>query len=149
MGNVLREAALRLLARREHTRHEISRKLAPLAESEKQLETLLDELTQRGWLSDERYVVARYASRAARYGDARVAYELRARGVSDELVDHALAAGESELTRARRIWQRRFGRQAAAASDAAELSRQTRFLAARGFSAETIRRLLRAPIEDE
>ncbi len=149
MGDVLRDRALRLLAGREHTRQEISRKLAPLAESAEQLQGLLDELTDRGWLADERYVAARYASRAARYGDARVAYELRARGVSDELVGDALAAGESEMTRARRIWQRRFGSQAAAPGDAAELSRQIRFLAARGFSADTIRRLLRTPIEDE
>lgn len=149
MGDVLRERALRLLARREHTRQEISRKLAPLAESAEQLEALLDELTQRGWLSDQRYVVARYASRAARLGDARLAYELRARGVSDELVGDALASGESELTRARRVWQQRFGSEAAVTVSAAELSRQMRFLAARGFSGATIRRLLRVPIEDE
>jgi SOS response regulatory protein OraA/RecX len=82
----LRERALRLLARREYTRQELSRKIAPLAESAEQLAALLDDLTTRHLLSDERYAEARRNSRAPRLGDARLAYELRSRGVAAELV---------------------------------------------------------------
>ncbi|HOG03208.1 MAG TPA: regulatory protein RecX, partial [Accumulibacter sp.] len=88
-------------------------------------------------------------SRGIRLGDARLAYELRSRGVADELVSASLAAGEDELTRARRVWQKRFGSSPHGADDTAERARQMRFLAARGFSAETIRRLLRAAVEDD
>ncbi len=145
----LRERALRLLAQREYTRQELSRKIAPLAESAEQLEALLDDLTRRHLLSDERYAEARRNSRAPRLGDARLAYELRSRGVAAELVRATLASGEDELTRARRVWQRRFGNIPADAVDTVERTRQMRFLAGRGFSGETIRRLLSATLEDD
>jgi regulatory protein len=147
--NGLRQRALGLLTRREHTRKELAGKLSSLAESPEQLDALLDELTSRHLLSDARYAETRVKSRGIRLGDARLAYELRSRGVADELVSASLAAGEDELTRARRLWQKRFGNSPHGADDTAERARQMRFLAARGFSAETIRRLLRATVEDD
>ncbi|MEF8710607.1 MAG: recombination regulator RecX [Candidatus Accumulibacter propinquus] len=145
----LRERALGLLTRREHTRKELAGKLLSLAESPEQLDALLDELTSRHLLSDARYAETRVKSRGIRLGDARLAYELRSRGVADELVSASLAAGEDELTRARRVWQKRFGSNPHGADDITERARQMRFLAARGFSAETIRRVLRATVEDD
>ena len=53
MSGTLRERALRLLARREHARLELSRKLAPHAESAEQLAALLDNLAERGLLVTE------------------------------------------------------------------------------------------------
>lgn len=150
MQDALRERALRLLARREYTRQELSHKISPFAESSEQLEALLDDLTSRHLLSDQRYAEARRNSRAPRLGDARLAYELRSKGVAAELVSATLAAGEDELTRARRVWQRRFG-SLADVGDVAEQARKIRFLAGRGFSGETIRRLLSssATLEDD
>jgi regulatory protein len=142
----LRERALRLLARREHARVELSRKLAPHAESAEQLAALLDNLAERSLLSDERYVEMRLNARRARYGDARLAHELRTQGVAGELVSAALAGGQDELGRARQIWQRKFGEQG---TDAAERARQMRFLMNRGFSGETIRRVLRGDLEED
>ncbi len=146
MSGSLRERALRLLARREHARVELSRKLAPHAESAEQLAALLDNLAERSLLSDERYVEMRLNARRARYGDARLAHELRTQGVAGELVSAALAGGQDELGRARQIWQRKFGEQGA---DAAERARQMRFLMNRGFSGETIRRVLRGDLEED
>lgn len=146
MSGTLRERALRLLARREHARVELSRKLAPHAESAEQLETLLDNLTERGLLSDERYVEMRLNARRARFGNARLAHELRTQGVAAALVDEALAGGEDELSRARQVWLRKFDGNPA---DVAEYARQMRFLTNRGFSGETIRRVLRGDFEDD
>ena len=146
MNGTLRERALRLLARREHTRVELARKLAPHADSAGEIDAVLDDLSTRSLLSDARYVEMRLRSRSARLGDARLAYELRTQGVSDELVEAALAAGESELTRAQGVWQRKFGQ---LANDAAERARQMRFLSSRGFSAQTIRRVVRGDFEDD
>jgi regulatory protein len=148
MPDALRERALRLLARRDYACQELSSKLAQFAESAEQLAALVEELTTRGLLSDQRYAEARVNSRAARFGDARLAHELRIQGVADELVSASLASSEDELTRARRVWQRRFG-QPIPSRDASERARQMRFLAGRGFSAETIRRLLRTTLEDD
>lgn len=148
MNNSLRERALRFLARREHARAELARKLAPHAESAEVLEALLDDLTARRLLSDERYVEMRMNSRAARFGNTRLAYELRTQGVSEELVDTALSESEDELMRARRVWQRKFG-DTVKVNDAAGRARQTRFMMSRGFSGETIRRVLRGDFEDD
>lgn len=147
-GVTLRERALRLLARREHARVELARKLAPHAESAEALAALLDDLSARRLLSDERYVEMRMNARGARFGNARLAYELRSQGVSEELVDAALAASEDELTRARQVWQRKFGGEPKA-HDVAGRARQTRFLMSRGFSGETIRRVLHGDFEDD
>ena len=147
MSGSLRERALRLLSRREHARRELSRKLAPHAESAEALEALLDELAARSLLCDARYAEMRMNARAARFGDARLAHELRTQGVADELVDAALAAGDDELTRARAVWQKKFG-DAQQPPDAASRARQQRFLLSRGFSGETIRRTLRGDFED-
>lgn len=151
MGDALRERALRMLARRDHARLELAQKLSPQAESAAQLESLLDALEAGGQLSDERYALARVHWRGLRVGDARLAHELRKKGVSAELVSAVLATGESEVARARRVWQGKFLRQSldAAADVAAERGRQMRFLAGRGFSAETIRRVLRGDFEDD
>jgi len=149
MNDALRERALRMLARREYARLELSHKLAPHAESAEGLAALLDALAASGLLSDERYAAGRVTSRGARVGDARLAHELRSKGVASDLVSTALSGGEDELTRARRVWQRKFGYRPASVVDAAERGRQMRFLAGRGFSGETIRRVLRGILEDD
>ena len=148
MNATLRERALRLLARREHARAELARKLAAHAESAEELESVLDDLSERRLLSDERYVEMRLNARSARYGNARLAQELRSSGVGAELVDEALASVEDELSRARLVWQRKFG-DSCAATDPAERARQAAFLMRRGFSGETIRRVLRGGHEND
>ncbi len=77
---------------------------------------------------------------AGRLGTARIRQELQGKGLDPELVDQAVAGLRStELERARDIWRRKFG---APPADAAERGKQTRFLAARGFGGDVIRRVL-------
>jgi regulatory protein len=154
MRDVLRERALRCLALREHTRSELARKLKAQvegAEGVETLEALLDELTAQGFLSDQRYAEMRVGARCARFGNARLAHELRTQGVAAEVVTETLAASEaefSELARAQQVWQRKFDRLPAAAEHK-ERARQMRFLMNKGFSGETIRRVLRGDFENE
>ena len=109
----LRARALRLLAGREHSRLELSRKLGRHLGEEGSLEALaklLDELEQAGWLSDQRFADQWVERRARRYGNARIRQELSARGVQSDLVDLPIEALEnSEHVRALGIWQRRYG----------------------------------------
>lgn len=155
MNSTLRARALSLLARREHARAELARKLTPHAGSLEELNALLDDLSERRLLSDARYVEMRLHARGSRFGNARLAHELRTQGISDELVDAALAETDDELTRARQVWQRKFGNKADQLDEAdkparaAERARQMRFLMSRGFSAETIRRVLSGNFEDD
>lgn len=137
----LRERALGFLGRREHTRAELRRKLAPHAGSPGELDALLDDLVRRKSLSEERFAEARVHVLSRKFGAARIERDLRARGVSVEQA--ASAAGESRATefeRARGVWQRKFG---IPATDLRERARQARFLLSRGFSSDVVKRILR------
>ncbi|MCU0775146.1 MAG: recombination regulator RecX [Ideonella sp.] len=139
----LRARALAWLARREHSRAELARKLLPVAQAEgceHEVAPLLDWLQAQRYLSDERFVESRVNARASRLGLRRISAELRQHGVDlPPATRDALAATEAE--RARAVWSRRFG---APSTDPRERARQARFLLARGFDAETVRRLVAA-----
>ncbi len=134
----LKARALRHLARREHSRAELLRKLAPHAESPKALEALLQELIQKKQLSDERYAEARAHWLARKYGAARIREDLKARGVPQALAERVSSA--SDLEKARAILARKY-RQAATTRE--ETAKRVRFLQARGFSYDVIRSALR------
>lgn len=146
----LKARAVRYLARREHSRTELRQKLrAYLSESETEddLDELLDELQRKGYLSDERFARSRVRVRSSRYGNARIAYELKSSGVSSELIDQALdEVGGSEIDRARNLWTRRFGKQP---EDFKERGKQMRYLLARGFSMDVARRVVQSDIFDD
>ena len=138
--------ALGYLARREHSRAELARKLAPHADSTDQLQRLLDDLEAKKLLSDRRFTEVLARSRGERFGAARVKQELRSRGINDSLAREAVAdLAQTEFQRAREVWRRKFD---APPADAAERARQMRFLAQRGFSAEVIRRVVGGRDED-
>lgn len=137
----LRARALRLLARREHSRAELRRKLAPHVEEGVDLDVLLDDFTKRGWLSEERFVEQTVRAKSRRFGPMKIAHHLREKGIGEEGIAAALAqarAGEAEALGA--AWRARFGRPP---EDAAEKARQVRFLQGRGFALESILKLLR------
>jgi len=130
-----------MLARREYSRFELGRKLAPFAENPEDVPELLDDFERRGWLSERRVVEQVLASRRRRFGAQRIAHELREKGLSETAIAGAqLQMQESELETARAVWTKKFGVMPANASDRA---RQMRFLQGRGFSLDIIRRLLR------
>lgn len=137
----LRERAIRHLARREHSRSELARKLAAHGDADAVAEVLarMDEL---GLQSDTRFAEAWVRGKAGRFGAARLRNELARRGVAAETIDEALASEcrDGELERARTIWQAKFG---APPADAREWARQARFLQSRGFASEVIRKLLK------
>jgi regulatory protein len=133
----LKARALRHLARREHSRAELARKLAPRAESPEALEQLLDALAAKKQLSDERYAEARAHQLARKYGAARIRADLKSKGIAAEIAARAGAIDERE--RAAAILARKYR---SAAGTREERARRARFLQARGFSHDTIRSLL-------
>jgi regulatory protein len=138
----LRERALAMLARREHTRAEMMRELSPHSESPEQVEQLLDALVARGWLSEARFAESRANTLARKFGSRKLEHDLRSRGVSAEVVEQTVERSlAQELDNCRAAWQRKFG---VPPQNAAERGRQMRFLAGRGFSAEAVRQVLKA-----
>lgn len=131
--------AVRLLARREHTRAELARKLAAHGTKD-EIEIMLNELARTGLQSDARFAESWLRSQAGRFGTARLRQTLRSKGVAMEIVDAQASDLPDELDRARSVWTKKFGEPAA---DARDWAKQARFLQGRGFSTEIIRKLLR------
>ena len=138
----LKARALRHLVRREHSRAELARKLAPHAESKEALESVLDLLLSRKLQSDERYAEERARSLSRKYGAAKIRQDLKARGVEHELVERI--SSENELPRAKAILERKYR---SVATTREERARRARFLQSRGFSYDTIRSVLSAELE--
>ncbi len=143
----LKGRALRLLSQREHSRAELLRKLRPHVQEGEDLDALLAELEGKDFISEERVVASVVHQRAGRMGAARIRQELQAKGVGGEAVQQALAQlQDTELARAREVWRRRFGEPAA---DREGRAKQVRFLMARGFSGDVVRRVVRGAADDD
>ena len=136
----LKGRALRLLGQREHSRRELERKLAPYEQEPGTLARALDELQSKGYLDEQRAAESLVHRRAGQLGAARLRQEMQDKGLARELIEQTLGGlKDSELTRAREVWRRRFE---ALPGTPQERARQMRFLLARGFSAEVVRRVL-------
>ena len=103
------------------------------------IDSLLDWLEANQYLSDARFVESRMHARIARFGNARIRFEL-AQHHAALPADAEQRLRETEFERARAVWARKYE---PAATDPASRARQSRFLAGRGFSAEVIARVLR------
>jgi len=140
----LKARAVAALSRREYSRAQLAKKLAQHtesgAESDAALQALLDELERAGWQSDARYAEGWVHRKAARHGAARIVHDLRQQGVeAEQLANIQDELRATEPARARAVWAKRFD---APPQDARQYARQARFLAARGFSHDVVRKVL-------
>jgi regulatory protein len=140
----LRARALRLLARREHSRAELARKLAPRAESPHALQSLLDALEQKQQLSNARFAGERARVLARKFGAARIRLDLKSKGVGEDIIDSVALEGEAQ--RAAAILARKYR---VPATTPMERARRMRFLQSRGFAHDTIRKLLSSEDTDD
>ncbi len=143
----LKARALRYLSAREHSRLELTRKLARYAQETDDIEALLDALEAANLLSQSRFSESLIHRRAARFGNNRILSELQSHGIANEELD-ALKAGlaQDEAARARAVWRRKFPEPA---TDAVQHAKQVRFLLQRGFSQQAIRAAMRKDGADE
>jgi regulatory protein len=128
-----------LLARREHARTELGRKLSQRGFSESHVREVLDTLEAENLLSDRRFTDSFVQQRMARgQGPLKIRHELRERGVSADLATQSIdAVRQSWCEQALAARHKRFGTEQP--EDIRERSRQARFLAQRGFEQEHIR----------
>jgi regulatory protein len=139
----VRRAAMDLLARREHGRVELTRKLRQRGAPVELIETALERLAQEGLLSEARYLESFVGYRArAGYGPLRIREELIQRGLSRADVEQALRdSGIDWREQLEQVWHRKFAGQLP--GDARERAQQGRFLSYRGYPLDLIGRLLR------
>lgn len=142
----LKGRALRYLSMREHSRLELGRKLARYAEEGDDVNALLDFLEKNNWMSQQRFCESLLNRRSARFGNNRIMAELQSHGIGSDAISELKAGlADSEAARASEVWRRKFG---AVAADAAERSKQMRFLLQRGFSQRAARMAMQGRDEE-
>jgi len=131
-----------LLAVREHSRLELSRKLLQRKADPARLEQVLDRLRQDGLQSDERFTESLIESRIRKgQGPLRIRRELKERGIDGPLADRYLENYREEWpSLLRQTHDARFG--PGPAADQKALAKRARFLEYRGFPGEMIRGFL-------
>ncbi|RAU17142.1 hypothetical protein DN062_14640 [Nitrincola tibetensis] len=93
----LRYKIISLLARREYSRAELSKRLQSQTSDIHLLNSVLDQLAEDGYQSDYRFTEMFIRNRLGQYyGEARIRYELRQKGIEEELVDSILGAFEPD-----------------------------------------------------
>lgn len=101
---------------------------------------LLDEMQDKGFLSDRRAAHAHVYRRSQRLGSRRIAYELKQKGLDETIIGEAMQElQDTELERAQSVWQRKFG---VLPVNPQEYARQVRFMGARGFSMAVIQKII-------
>jgi regulatory protein len=142
----LRQRALEYLGKREYSAYELANKLKTHTDEAGDIPALISEFKERGWLSDVRFTEQLVRVRKMKFGSAKIANELREKGVSDELIAKAVSdVEESELENAMGVWRKKYNQPA---NDRNEWEKQARFLQSRGFGFDTIKALLKA-VEDD
>ena len=149
LGPSLKGRALRLLATREHSRVELERRLKAHEETPGQLAAVLDELEAKDFISPTRVIESVINRRQARLGASRIKRELQGKGLDADTVAEAMdGLRATELERAREVWRKKFDSKTDAATSPADKAKQMRFLAARGFGSDVIRRVIAGHEDD-
>ena len=139
----VRRAAMDLLARREHSRQELQRKLARrLAVDAEVIFSVINQLTQEGLQSDQRLAEAllRYRSNRGQ-GPLKIKAEMREKCIESDLIEQIFDEANIDwFDLALRVLEKRYGD--GSAVDASERAKRTRFLQQRGFSFDQIQTVM-------
>lgn len=149
----MRQRALDYLGKREYSYVELAQKLKAFAEEsndsagDEQIAAILDDFKKRGWLSDARFTEQLVHARKAKFGSAKVANELREKGVADDLIADAVEKlKETELENALAIWRKKYK---SSPQSREEWAKQARFLQSRGFGFDVIKKVLNSTRDED
>lgn len=141
--------AVGLLAKREYSYQTLRTALSRYISREDVhvLDTVLEQLQAKGYLSNKRFAQVRTQTRLRQYGNRRICQELRRNGIEESLIDETMKEfGQEEETRCREIWKRKFGRQPETPK---ERDKQIRYFLYRGFSYRVIQKVITTSYFDE
>lgn len=143
----LRQRALEYLSKREYSSAELGQKLKAYADDNDDIDALLEDFKTKGWLSDARFTEQIVNARRAKFGSAKIAYELREKGVADHLIADAIEqVKDNELSNATEVWRKKFK---SGPKNPEEWGKQARFLQGRGFGFDVIKTILNAAETEE
>jgi len=139
----IRNKALDLLARREHSRAELRNKLLHGFRNEEQsIDSILDKLENENLLSDQRFTEMYIRGRVAKsIGPIRIISELRQKGVDASLAELVLAdLGMEWCAALKALSLQKYGE--TAAQDDKERAKRIRFFQYKGYPPELIREVV-------
>jgi regulatory protein len=149
----LYEAAVRALMRRAYSVYEMKQLLGRRTEDDNLLRVVMDRLKRAKMIDDERFAkqFARQRTEIRRQGKFRIARDLRARGVPDRHIEAALAESARETDEAAIIRQRLERKLRSFRGEIGEnkIASMYRSLLRAGFSADVVRRELKAVTREE
>jgi regulatory protein len=144
----LYEAAVRALMRRAYSVYEMKQMLGRRTEDDDLLGAVMDRLKRAKMIDDERFAkqFVRQRTEIRRQGKFRIARDLRARGVLDRHIEAALAETAKDTDEAAIVRQRleRKLRSFSGEIDERKMASMYRSLLRAGFSADVVRRELKA-----
>ena len=140
----LKKRALYYLGKRDYSRVELGRKILTYSESlevsKADLESVLNELEEKDWLSDDRFSEQFVLSKKRKFGARKIAHELKLRGVDESIISRALREiKDDEFLLAKKIWEKKFN-QTPITID--EKAKQIRFMQSRGIEVVIIHQIL-------
>ncbi|HVS88043.1 MAG TPA: regulatory protein RecX [Candidatus Acidoferrum sp.] len=149
----LYDAALRALMRRAHSVHEMKQKLERRSDNKLLVQVVMARLKENGQIDDARYAkqFARQRTEGRKQGKFRVARDLRARGIPDRHIEAALEEAAKETDEGAMVRQRieRKLRSYRGEIDEKKMASMYRSLMRAGFSADVVRRELRAMTRED
>jgi len=149
----LYEAAVRALMRRAYSVHEMKQLLGRRTDDDTLLKKVLERLKRAKMIDDERFAkqFARQRTEIRRQGKFRIARDLRARGVPDRHIEAALSEASKETDESAVVRQRLERKLRSFRGEISEnkMASMYRSLLRAGFSAEVVRRELKALSREE
>ncbi len=130
---------MRILSRRDYTRHQMEEKLRQKGFVDEDIEEVLDYLEGSNLINDNRYAENFvYFKLKDGYGKRRIEYELKRRGVKDEIINRWLD-GVDETDSARGLVRKRVECESLSPAQKRKLFA---YLARRGYEYDTIYKVL-------
>lgn len=143
VNSTAKATAVRLLSRRDHSVFELRRKLNQREFSQDEIDTALDDLVKRDYLSDERFTEAYIHIRKQKgFGPLRIATELNERGVDENVYYAYLHSSDDDWNESlEKTYQTKY--RGKPVSDFREKAKRIRFLQYRGFALDKIHKVIK------
>lgn len=127
-----------MLARRDHSALEIRQKLRTKGFTPEDIQTIILEVSQSGYLSESRFTEHYIRWRRGKgFGPERIMLELQTRGITAEMIAEQIDITDNAwFNEARHVWQKHF--RGKMPQDFKDKAKQMRFLQYRGFTREQI-----------
>lgn len=142
----LKNRALYYLTKREYGFVELINKIKSFATDELNLNLdscyqIVEELKTKGLQSDYRFCESFVNSKKRKFGLQKISYELKQKEIDNFLIEEFIdALKDEEYESARLVWKKKY---TSLPSDLNEKNKQIKFMQNRGFSFDTIKKIIK------